>query len=97
MWRTGRKFDVLRIRLRRMGSRQDPFYRVVVSDSRSSPQSRFVDTLGSYDPGTDPAKVELDVARTEEWIRKGAQPSDTVRSLLEKAKGAQAEASGGAG
>ena len=73
-----------------MGSRQDPFYRVVVSDSRSSPLSRFVDTLGSYDPSTDPAKVELDVARTEDWIRKGAQPSDTVRSLLEKAKGAQA-------
>ena len=81
---------MLRIRLRRMGSRQDPFYRVVVSDSRSSPQSRFVDTLGSYDPGTDPAKVELDVARTEDWIRKGAQPSETVRSLLQKAKGAPA-------
>jgi len=80
----------LRIRLRRMGSRQDPFYRVVVSDSRASPRSRFVDTLGSYDPGIDPAKVEIDIARADEWIRKGARPSETVRSLLDRAKSAQA-------
>jgi small subunit ribosomal protein S16 len=84
-----RTTNVLKIRLRRMGSRQDPFYRVVVSDSRLSPKSRFVDTLGSYDPGTDPAKVEIDVARAREWIRKGAQPSETVRSLLDKVKSVQ--------
>ena len=81
---------MLRIRLRRMGSRQDPFYRVVVSDSRVSPRSRFVDTLGTYDPATDPAKVVIDVTRAEEWIRKGARPSETVRSLLHRAKSAQA-------
>lgn len=81
---------MLRIRLRRMGSKQDAFYRVIVSDSRVTPRSRFVDTLGTYDPGFEPAKVEIDVARAEEWIRKGARPSDTVRSLLGRAKVAPA-------
>jgi len=81
---------VLKIRLRRMGSRQDPFYRVVVSDSRSTPRSRFVETLGTYNPGTDPQTVRIDVAKAESWIRKGAHPSETVRSLLAKAKGAGA-------
>jgi small subunit ribosomal protein S16 len=69
-----------------MGSRQDAFYRIVVSDSRLSPSGRFVDTLGTYDPVGEPAKVSVDVARAEEWIRKGAQPSETVRSLLERAR-----------
>jgi small subunit ribosomal protein S16 len=73
-----------------MGSRQDPFYRVVVSDSRKRPEGRFLDSLGTYDPGTEPAAVKIDLARAEEWIRKGAQPSETVKSLLEKAKDAQA-------
>jgi small subunit ribosomal protein S16 len=72
-----------------MGSKQDAFYRVVVSDSRSTPGGRFLDTLGTYDPGTDPATVKLDVARADEWIRKGAHPSETVRSLLERARSAQ--------
>jgi len=81
---------VLKIRLRRMGSRQAPFYRVVVSDSRSTPRGRFVDAVGYYDPGTEPVTVRLDVPRTEEWIRKGAHPSDTVRSLLERARRLQA-------
>ena len=80
---------MLKIRLRRMGSKQDAFYRVVVSDSRSTPGGRFLDTLGTYDPGTDPATVKLDVARADEWIRKGAHPSETVRSLLERARSAQ--------
>ena len=80
---------MLKIRLRRMGAKKDPFYRVVVSDSRSTPSGRFVDVLGTYDPRTDPASVTLDVARTEEWVGKGARPSDTVRSLLGRAKAAQ--------
>lgn len=80
---------MLKIRLRRMGSKQDAFYRVVVSDSRSTPSGRFVDVLGTYNPGTDPATVRLDVARAENWIRQGAHPSDTVKSLLVKAKTAQ--------
>ncbi len=82
---------MLKIRLRRMGSKQAPFYRVVVSDSRSTPGGRFVDVLGTYDPGTAPAAVRIDVPKAEEWIRKGAHPSDTVRSLL-----AQVKASSGA-
>lgn len=80
---------MLKIRLRRMGSRQNPFYRVVVSESRSTPQGRFVDSLGTYDPGTDPATVRIDLARADDWIRKGAHPSETVRNLIEKARRVQ--------
>jgi small subunit ribosomal protein S16 len=72
-----------------MGSKQDAFYRVVVSDSRSTPTGRFVDVLGTYDPGTDPATVHLNIERAEDWIRKGAHPSATVKSLIVKAKAAQ--------
>ncbi len=81
---------MLRIRLRRSGSRQEPHYRVVVSDSRKAPVNRSVDTLGSCDPSTDPPTVTLDLVRTEEWIRKGAHPSETVRSIIERARGLQA-------
>lgn len=77
---------MLKIRLRRMGSRQDPFYRVVVSESRSTPQSSFVETLGTYDPSTNPETIKVDVTKAEAWIKKGAHPSETVRSLLAKAK-----------
>ena len=77
---------MLKIRLRRMGARQAPFYRVVVSESTSTPSGRFVATLGTYDPGTNPATIRLDVGKTDEWIRKGAHPSETVRSLLDKAR-----------
>jgi small subunit ribosomal protein S16 len=73
-----------------MGSKKDPFYRVVVSESTSPPTGRFVDVLGTYDPRTDPATVKMDLTRAEDWIRKGAHPSDTVKSLLQKAKSAQA-------
>jgi small subunit ribosomal protein S16 len=73
-----------------MGSKKKAFYRLVVSDSRIRPTGRFLDVVGTYDPGTDPAAVRIDVARTEEWIRKGAQPSDTVKRLLVEAKSAQA-------
>lgn len=77
---------MLKIRLRRMGCKKKPFYRVVVSDSRSTPRGRFVDNLGTYDPGADPAAVRLDLARADEWIRKGAHPSDTVRSLMSRVR-----------
>ena len=77
---------MLKIRLKRMGSRQNPFYRVVVSDGRSTPQSGVVESLGTYDPATNPVTVRLDVAKTDAWIKKGAHPSETVRSLLTKAK-----------
>ena len=81
---------MLKIRLRRMGSRQDPFYRIVVSDSRSTPSSSFVESLGTYNPATNPGTVQLDVAKAEAWIKKGAHPSETVKSLLVRAKGAPA-------
>lgn len=81
---------MLKIRLRRMGSKKKAFYRLVVSDSRTRPTGRFLDIVGTYDPGSDPAAVRVDVARAEEWIRKGAQPSDTVKRLLVEAKSAQA-------
>lgn len=81
---------MLKIRLRRMGSKQDAFYRIVVSDSRTTPRGRFVDVLGTYDPGLDPPAVSIDVARAESWIGKGAHPSDTVKSLLARAKSAPA-------
>lgn len=79
---------MLKIRLRRMGSTHSPFYRVVVSDSRVPPTGRFVETLGTYDPGKTPSAVKLDVGRAQSWIDKGAQPSPTVKRLLAKARAA---------
>ena len=76
---------MLSIRLRRMGAKKRPFYRIVISDSRSRPTGRFVDDVGYYDPAPDPALVQLDKGKVEAWIAKGAKPSATVRSLLKKA------------
>jgi len=81
---------VLKIRLRRVGTKHRAMYRVVVSDSRKRPTGRFIENLGTYDPGTDPATIKLDVAKAEDWIGKGAQLSPTVKRLLVKAKTAQA-------
>jgi len=75
---------VLKIRLRREGSRNRPFFRVVVSDSRHTPTGPTVETLGYYDPKTDPPQVRIDVERYREWVAKGAHASDTVRSLVER-------------
>jgi len=80
---------VLKIRLRRTGSKKDASYRIVVSDGRKRPTGSFVDVVGIYDPGTDPAAIRIDVARADEWIRKGAHPSDTVKRLLAQARAAQ--------
>jgi len=80
---------MLKIRLRRAGSRSKPFYRIVLSDSRNRPSGEFVENLGHYDPKTDPVTLNLDVAKAEAWIRKGASASDTVRKLLERARIAQ--------
>ncbi len=80
---------MLMIRLRRTGTRSKPFYRIVVSDSRKKPGGDFVETVGHYNPKDRPGSLKLDVARTEEWIRKGALASDTVRKLLERARVAQ--------
>ena len=75
------------IRLRRHGGRKKPFFRIVVADSRSPREGRFVDHLGTYDPGTNPPKVSLKMAETEKWLKAGAQPSDTVRKLMKLASG----------
>jgi small subunit ribosomal protein S16 len=71
-----------------MGAKKAPYYRLVVSDSRSTPSGRFLDTLGIYDPGSDPATLNIDLARADDWIRKGAHASATVRSLLNRARSA---------
>jgi small subunit ribosomal protein S16 len=73
-----------RIRLRRMGAKKNPFYRVVVADSRSPRDGRFIEEIGYYDPTTDPATVEIDEEKAMKWLRNGAQPSDTAKSLLQK-------------
>ena len=81
---------MLKIRLRRMGSKQDTCYRVVVSDSRKTPGSRFVDSIGTYDPRTSPSTIKIDVAKADAWISQGASPSGTVKTLLDKARKATA-------
>jgi len=73
---------MLKIRLRRMGARNQPFYRVVVSDSRSTPTARAVEEIGIYDPTHKPPRIELDRDRVEYWVGRGAQLSDTVRQLV---------------
>ena len=75
---------MLSIRLRRAGATKKPHYRVVVADSREPRDGRFVEVLGHYDPRKSPAIVKIDAERTDYWIGKGAQPSDTVRSLLKQ-------------
>ena len=75
---------MVKIRLRRMGRRNRPFYRVVVADSRSPRDGKFVEIIGHYNPLTDPATVDVNEEKALKWLRCGAQPSDTVRSLLSK-------------
>jgi small subunit ribosomal protein S16 len=75
---------LVKIRLRRMGKRNRPFYRVVVADSRCPRDGRFIDTIGHYNPLTDPATVDINEEKALKWLRSGAQPTDTVRSLLAK-------------
>jgi small subunit ribosomal protein S16 len=70
------------IRLRRAGSKKRPFFRVVVTDSRTARDSSFVEILGHYNPRTKPAVVRIDKERVDYWLQRGAQPSDTVRTLL---------------
>ena len=75
---------MLAIRLRRMGSSKKPFFRVVVVEARSARDTRFVESIGTYNPRTSPARVELDKERVQYWMGKGAKPSDSVRTLLAK-------------
>lgn len=75
----------VRIRLKRIGAHKAPFYRVVVSDSRSPRDGRFIEEIGVYNPVTQPAQVTIDEEKALKWLQNGAQASDTVRSLLSKA------------
>jgi small subunit ribosomal protein S16 len=77
---------MLMIRLRRMGARNNPFYRVVVSDSRNTPTAAAVEEIGHYDPTKQPAQVTIDTARAEHWLSKGARMSPTVKRLLSQVK-----------
>ena len=75
----------VKIRLRRMGAKKSPFYRIVVADSLSPRDGRCIEEIGTYDPKAEPAAVKVDVERAQYWIKNGAQPTDTVKSLLKKA------------
>jgi small subunit ribosomal protein S16 len=75
----------VKIRLRRMGTKKTAFYRVVVADSRAARDGRFVESLGTYDPKQRPMVVKIDEEKALHWLQLGAQPTDTVRSLLSKA------------
>ena len=76
---------MVKIRLRRMGAKKNPFYRVVVADSRSPRDGRFIEEIGTYNPLASPSEIVIDVERADYWIKNGAQPTDTVRALLKKA------------
>ncbi|MDL2259184.1 30S ribosomal protein S16 [Eubacteriales bacterium OttesenSCG-928-K08] len=75
---------MLKIRLRRMGAKKAPFYRIVVADSRAPRDGAFVEELGYYNPLTDPVEIHVNNERAADWMKKGAQPTDTVRALLKK-------------
>ncbi|MBU7005461.1 30S ribosomal protein S16 [Phosphitispora fastidiosa] len=74
-----------RIRLKRQGAKKKPFYRIVVADSRSPRDGRFIEEIGYYDPCKDPAEVKINEEQAVKWLQNGAQPSETVRALLNKA------------
>ena len=76
---------MVKIRLRRMGAKKNPYYRIVVADSRSPRDGRCIEELGTYDPLANPAAVKVDAEKVQSWIKNGAQPTDTVRGLLKKA------------
>ena len=76
---------MVKIRLRRMVAKKAPFYRIVVADSRYPRDGRFIEEIGTYDPKANPAELKVDVERAQAWIKTGAQPTETVKSLLKKA------------
>ena len=76
---------MVKIRLRRMGAKKAPFYRVVVADSRFARDGRFIAEIGYYDPTKEPSVVKIDAEKAKQWLDNGAQPTDTVREILKKA------------
>ena len=75
---------MVKIRLKTIGAHKKPFYRVVVADSRTPRDGRFIEELGTYDPLKDPAEIKIDAEKAQKWLDNGAQPTETVRSLLKK-------------
>ncbi|MCH4238991.1 MAG: 30S ribosomal protein S16 [Oscillospiraceae bacterium] len=74
----------VKIRLRRMGAKKNPFYRIVVADSRFPRDGRFIEEIGSYDPLKEPAEVKVDAEKVKTWVKNGAQPTDTVKRLFKQ-------------
>ena len=72
----------VKIRLKRVGKKKQPYYRVVVADARSPRDGRFIEEIGTYDPHTDPSTFKVDAEKVKDWMAKGAQPTDTVKKLL---------------
>ena len=75
---------MVKIRLRRVGAKKAPYYRIVVADSRSPRDGRFIEEIGTYDPMAEDNKVKVEMDRVEYWVKNGAQPTETVRGLLKK-------------
>ena len=78
---------MVKIRLRRQGAKKNPSYRVIVADERSPRDGRFIEELGYYNPLSNPVEIKINVEKANEWIKKGAQPTETVKSLLSKCNG----------
>ena len=76
---------MVKIRLRRMGAKKAPYYRITVADARSPRDGRCIEEIGTYNPLTEPATITVDAEKAQTWIKNGAQPTDTVRGLLKKA------------
>ena len=76
---------MVKMRLRRMGAKKEPFYRVIVADERSPRNGRFIEEIGYYNPLTEPSVIKIDADKAKEWIKNGAQPTETVKVLLKKA------------
>ena len=76
---------MVKIRLRRMGAKKNPYYRIVVADSKSPRDGRFIEEIGTYNPLVSPSEITINRERAEYWIKNGAQPTDTVRALIKKA------------
>lgn len=81
---------MVKIRLRREGSKGRPYYRIVVADGRTRREGAFIDAVGTYDPLKEKEAADIDLEKIDDWLSKGAQPSDTVRSLIKKARQASA-------
>ena len=77
---------MVKIRLRRMGAKKNPYYRIVVADSHNARDGRFIEEIGTYNPLTSPSEIKVDMERAKYWISCGAQPTDTVKALLKKAE-----------